>query len=76
MSTNQNKSERITRFIIALFLLPAPIIFGYSELAIVQASVGAILLFNAISGICVIYGIFGINTCTVNNQNNSKWIPP
>ena len=72
MNTNQNKSERITRFIIALFLLPAPIIFGYSELALVQASVGAILLFNAISGICVIYGIFGINTCAVNNQNNSK----
>ena len=72
MNTNQNKSERITRFIIALFLLPAPIIFGYSELAIVQALVGAILLFNAISGICVIYGIFGINTCTVNNQNKSK----
>ena len=76
MNTNQNKSERITRFIIALFLLPAPIIFGYSELAIVQPSVAAILLVNAISGICVIYGIFGINTCTVNNQNNSKWISP
>ena len=72
MNINQNKSERITRFIIALFLLPAPIIFGYSELAIVQATVGAILFFNAISGICVIYGIFGINTCTVNNQNDSK----
>tara|TARA_B100001287_G_C22659636_1_gene519646 strand:- start:470 stop:688 length:219 start_codon:yes stop_codon:yes gene_type:complete len=72
MNTNQNKSERITRFIIALFLLPAPLIFGNSEFAIVQASVGAILLFNAISGICVIYGIFSINTCTVNNQKDSK----
>jgi hypothetical protein len=66
MNTNQNKSERITRFIIALFLLPAPIMYGYSVFAIVQGSVGAILLFNAISGICAIYGIFGINTCRVN----------
>lgn len=72
MKTNQNKSERIARFITALFLLPAPIMFGNSEFAIVQASVGAILLFNAISGICVIYGIFGINTCILNNQNNVK----
>tara|TARA_B100000575_G_scaffold294267_1_gene309100 strand:- start:11847 stop:12065 length:219 start_codon:yes stop_codon:yes gene_type:complete len=72
MNTNQSKPERITRFIIALFLLPAPIIFGISEFAIVQASVGAILLFNAISGICAIYGIFGVKTCIVNDQNDDK----
>jgi uncharacterized membrane protein len=67
MNINQNKSERITRFIIALFLLPAPIIFGNNVFAIIQALIGAILLFNAISGTCAIYGIFGINTCRVNN---------
>lgn len=72
MNTNQNKSERISRFIIALFLLPTPIIFGNNVFALIQASVGAILLFNAISGICAIYGIFGINTCIVNNQNDVK----
>jgi uncharacterized membrane protein len=66
MNINQNKSERITRFIIALFLLPAPIIFGNNVFAIIQASVGAILIFNAISGIYAIYGVIGINTCRVD----------
>ena len=44
MNINQNKSERITRFIIALFLLPAPIIFGNNVFAIIQALIGAIYL--------------------------------
>ena len=61
--TNQNNAERITRFIISLFLLPSLLIFGYETFPIVQSVVGGILLFNAISGMCTIYRLFGANTC-------------
>ena len=64
--TNQNNSERVTRFIISLFLLPAPIVFGTNNYAIVLCSVGGILLFNSIVGTCFIYKFFGVNTCKVN----------
>ena len=60
---NQNNAERITRFTISLFLLPSPLIFGYEIFPIVQSIVGGILLFNALSGMCTIYRLFGVNTC-------------
>jgi hypothetical protein len=63
--TNQNASERVVRFIVALFLLPGPLIFQNSPFAIAQAIVGGILIFNAFSGMCVIYRLFGTNTCKV-----------
>ena len=63
--TNQNTAERVVRFIVAIFLLPAPLIFKNNSFAIVQAIVGGILIFNAFSGMCVIYRLFGANTCKV-----------
>ena len=60
---NQNNTERITRFVISLFLLPSPLIFGYETFPIVQSIVGGILLFNALSGMCTIYRLFRVNTC-------------
>ena len=61
---NQNNAERITRFVISLFLLPSPLIFGYETFPIVQSIVGGILLFNTLSGMCTIYRLFGVNTCS------------
>ena len=61
--TNQNKAERILRFILSLFLIPAPIIIGFSTYTFIIFGVGAILLFNAISGACMIYKLFGVDTC-------------
>lgn len=63
---NQNSSERVARFVISLFLLPAPIILGTSNYALVLCGVGGVLLFNSVVGTCVIYKIFGINTCKFN----------
>ena len=60
--TNQNKAERVVRFIVAIFLLPAPLVFHNNPFAIAQAVVGSILIFNAFSGMCVIYRFFGANT--------------
>ena len=62
-TTNQNNSERVLRFILSVIHIPAPIVYQYNPFSIVQAVVGGILLFNAISGICVIYRFFGANTC-------------
>ena len=63
---NQNSAERIVRLIISFFLLPAPFIYECDTFSIVQAIIGGVLLFNAISGICVIYQMFGANTCNIN----------
>ena len=60
---NQNNAERITRFVISLFLLPSPLIFDFEMFSIIQSIVGSILLFNALSGMCTIYRLFGANTC-------------
>ena len=61
--TNQNKSERIARFMISIFLIPAPFIYGYELFSILQAVVGGVLVFNSVSGMCAIDRIFGANTC-------------
>jgi hypothetical protein len=60
--TNQNKSERVTRFIISFFLIPAPFVFDCNIFSISQFPAGVILLFNALSGMCVIYR-FLVHTC-------------
>ena len=62
-TTNQNNSGRVLRFILSLILIPAPIVYEYDPYSIVLAIVGGILLFNAISGMCIIYRFFGANTC-------------
>ncbi len=59
---NQNKSERILRFIISLFLLPVPYILGISTYSMILCVVGGILLFNSLVGTCYTYRIFGIDT--------------
>jgi len=64
-TTNQNTSERVVRLIVSIFLIPSPFIFQNNPFAISQSIVGSVLLFNAISGMCVIYRLFGANTCKV-----------
>ena len=61
--TNQNKPERVLRFIVALFLLPAPIVLGSTLYAFILCGIGSILLFNAVSGACMIYKVLGVDTC-------------
>ena len=62
---NQNSAERVVRFIVSVFLIPAPLIFGVNPFSVAQSIVGGILLFNAFSGMCIIYRFFGANTCKV-----------
>ena len=66
--TNQNKPERILRFLISLVLLPAPFMLGQNAYTVLAASVGGILLFNALSGTCYTYKVLGVNTCTLSKD--------
>ena len=63
--TNQNTPERVLRFLISVLLLPAPFILEQNVYTIVVAGVGGILLFNALSGTCMTYKMFGVNTCKI-----------
>ncbi len=63
--TNQNTAERVLRFIVAMFLVPAPFLLGFTTYTIVLFSVGVILLFNAIVGTCMIYKLMGVDTCKI-----------
>ena len=73
---NQNKSERVARLIISLFLIPSPFILEKSPneyellmeltpFSFAQFMLGSILLFNAFSGMYVVYRFLGANTCKV-----------
>ncbi|MAV70964.1 MAG: hypothetical protein CMG04_09645 [Candidatus Marinimicrobia bacterium] len=61
--TNQNKAERVLRFILAVLLIPSPLVLGSNLYSLILCMVGLILLFNALIGTCMIYKIFGVNTC-------------
>ena len=63
--TNQNTAERVVRFIVSVFLLPAPFIYQNNAFAIAQATIGGGWLFNACSGMFVMYRLFGAVTCQV-----------
>ena len=63
--TNQNNSERALRFGLALLLIPTPLVFGSKLYSLILCTVGVILLFNAVIGTCMVYKIFGVNTCKI-----------
>ena len=65
LQKNQNTAERVQRFIVSLFMLPAPVLLGNTTYSLLLCSVGAVLLFNSLSGICMIYRIMGANTCKI-----------
>ena len=60
--TNQSNTERIIRAVIALILIIAGYFIG-SPLFEVGLMLAGVLFFNAVSGICYIYRMFGFSTC-------------
>ena len=70
--TNQNKPERILRFIVAVVLLPAPFLLEPNLYTYIVAGFGGIMLFNAASGACMTYKMFGVNTCSLPNDDSSS----
>ena len=67
--TNQNTPERVLRFLIAVVLLPAPFLLEQNAYTIAVAAVGGILLFNALTGTCMTYKMFGVNTCKIPQKD-------
>jgi len=61
--TNQNKPERVLRFLVSLVLIPAPLLLEQNTYTMIAGAVGLILFFNAVSGTCMTYKMFGVNTC-------------
>ena len=68
---NESDKDRIIRAVIAVILIglyfasPSSINNSIVTLGLVVA---AVLIFNAISGTCMIYRIFGINTCPIQES--------
>lgn len=62
---NQNNKERLIRLIIALLLIPVPLLFGESIWTMFAGFLGLGLLFNSLSGNCYLYRLLGINTCRI-----------
>ena len=67
--TNQNKAERVLRVLISLLLLPAPLILEQNIYTFILTGVGTILLFNGLSGACLTYKMFGVNTCSLPKKD-------
>ena len=67
---NESDKDRIIRAVIAVvliafyFAVPSSIDATIANIGLVVAGV---LLFNAVSGTCMIYRAFGINTCPVKS---------
>ena len=70
--TNQNNAERILRILISLVLLPAPFVLDQGVYTYVLTGIGAILLFNGVSGACMTYKMFGVNTCSLPNDTSEQ----
>ena len=62
--TNQSSNERIIRAVIGVIVIGATYFVG-SPWFMIGSIIGATLLFNAISGNCYIYRMFGFSTCSI-----------
>ncbi|NER10579.1 Protein of unknown function [Muriicola jejuensis] len=71
MKTNMGTLDKIIRVVVALTaaaLVYYDVVQGvYSY---VLLTITAIFLFTSLIGFCPLYGIFGINTCSVNRRGS------
>jgi Protein of unknown function (DUF2892) len=63
---NVGRLDRSLRFFLGLFMLSLLFLIDSNWRYI--GLVGLFPLFNAISGMCFVYRLFGINTCRVNGR--------
>ncbi|PDH49167.1 MAG: DUF2892 domain-containing protein [Crocinitomicaceae bacterium TMED135] len=64
LEKNQSKNERVIRFIIGLILVIPFFTHGYT-FSYILLGIGSILIFNALSGVCMIYKMLGHSTCKI-----------
>jgi hypothetical protein len=65
-SVNKSNKERIIRFIIGAIMCIPAITHGYSFSYLLLA-IGGALIFNALSGVCMIYKMLGYSTCPIKD---------
>ena len=58
---NQSKSERTLRFIV--FTSNAQLFLELSLYTLIICAIGGVLMFNALSGVYMIYKVLGVETC-------------
>ena len=61
---NQSNKERVIRAIIGILLF-IPFFINASLLSYILLATGGILIFNAVSVVCMIYKMFGYSSCPV-----------
>ena len=67
MITNQSKTDRMIRAVVAVILLVVSYTSGFdSTIGMMALAIAGVLIFNAVSGNCYIYRVLGINTCPVD----------
>lgn len=68
MTKNVGSVDRVLRFLVGLGLLAVGL-WSTGSLRIVALIAGGVLIFTAASGFCLIYRLFGINSCKTARQS-------
>ncbi len=69
MKANVGTTDKIIRVIIGIILIISAFLFSMSwTIEIIFIIVGVVALLTALSGFCLIYKLFGINTCKVKTE--------
>ncbi len=71
MKTNMGTLDKIIRVVVAL-TAAALVYYNVVEgiISYILLTVTAIFLLTSLIGFCPLYGIFGINTCSVNRRGS------
>lgn len=65
---NEGASDRWIRIVLGIILLAAGIMTSHA-LSILLYVVGAVALLTGVFGFCIIYRLFGVNTCRVKQRS-------
>lgn len=69
MNTNVGRTDKLVRVGIAMVALIAAFSVGASTgLGLALLVVGAIMAVTALTGVCPIYRVFGMNTCKIPSR--------
>ncbi|MEE2786532.1 MAG: hypothetical protein VX589_04270 [Myxococcota bacterium] len=71
LESNRNHAERGLRFLIAIVLLPVPLVMTWSAYSLPVAAVGGRLRFHALLGAYLTDQAFGVTTCVRLAENTA-----
>lgn len=68
---NEGKTDRIIRFVVGVVLVALGLIYQ-GTWSIVALVVGVIAIITALTGFCLLYKLFGVNTNITSKGNTKK----